>query len=373
VNVGEIPILSNRVGGLSGTSIRPLALRAVKRVRDAIGPAPLIIGMGGVSSVDDARQFLAAGANLVGVGSALTGMDSPQMREYFAGLERGLCGGVSIEGRHDFDPCAGLRAQPLPQVTMDYFPAQIVDREEYYPGLFKLVLDKLPVKGTPAELAGKFFFLTVPGVGEKPFAIFSAEEKSVVIKVVGRFTQYLSQLPMGSQILLRGPYGKPLPVIQNRRVALVGGGTGIASLYEIGKLFHGKNELHIFLGGRCAGDLFDIERFDRLGRVRLSTNDGSKGHRGFVTDLVAEWLLDTAAAAKPVFILCGPEPMVRACFKILTPAADPDDIWAAIEYVTSCGVGICGKCASPSGALTCIDGPFMRLPGFVRGKAVSAG
>lgn len=361
VNVEGVPILSNRVGGLSGIGIRPLALRSIKRVRDAIGPNPIIIGMGGVATAQDVREFHAAGANIVGIGSSLTGMDSERMREYFGRLERELrSGSAAVAG-------------DLPQISMEYFPARVAAVQEYYPGLFKLVLDSLPIKGEVGELAGKYFFLTIPGVGEKPFAIFSAEEKSVVIKVVGRFTQYLSQVPVGSRIFLRGPYGTSLPPIANRTVVLVGGGTGIASLYEVCQLLKPANRLHMFLGGRSAGDIFELEKFERFGPVQVSTNDGSKGHSGFVTDLLRQWLSANGnGRAESVFILCGPEPMVQAGFSVLSPVANGNDILAAIEYPTSCGVGICGKCASPSGALTCIDGPFMTLPAFIKRNVAAA-
>lgn len=357
VNLRDIPILSNRVGGLSGISIRPLALRAVKRVRDAIGPAPVLIGMGGISTAEDVRQFHAAGADLFGIGSALTGMDSQAMCAYLRSLERSLASNR---------PPKPFR---LPRISMDYTPARIVGRKEYYPGLFKLVLDKLPIKGLRGELAGRYFFLHVPGVGEKPFAVFSAEEKSVVVKVVGRFTTHLSAMPLGSELFLRGPYGCPFPALENRPVVMVGGGTGIASLLEIGKLLQGKNRLAFLLGGRSSGDLFDLNEFSALGAVGAATNDGSEGRSGFVSELLKEHLTPGA-----VYVLCGPEPMVEACFKLLVPGTPPENIWAAIEYPTSCGVGICGKCASPNGSLTCIDGPFLRYPAFQRrGQLNSAG
>jgi dihydroorotate dehydrogenase (NAD+) catalytic subunit len=65
-----------------------------------------------------------------------------------------------------------------------------------------------------------------------------------------------------------------------------------------------------------------------------------------------------------IFINCGPEQMVKACFQVQRKLVASDQILGSIEYMTSCGVGICGKCASPSGALTCIDGPFMSLAEF---------
>ncbi|HEY5913071.1 MAG TPA: tRNA-dihydrouridine synthase [Verrucomicrobiae bacterium] len=356
VSYRDTPLLSNRVGGLSGTGIRPLGLRAVKRVRDALGPGPVLIGMGGISTAGDVRQFQSAGADLLGVGSALTGMNSRKMRSYFASMDKALRSTTTRQSR----PVG------LPQVTMGYSPARIAGREEYYPGLFKLLLNELPIKGLTGELAGRYFFLCIPGVGEKPFAVFSAEERSIVVKVVGRFTEYLSKLSAGSEVLLRGPYGQPFPRLEGRTVVLVGGGTGIASLLEIGKLLRERNRLRFLLGGRSAGDLFGLSEFSALGPVQASTNDGSAGHPGFVTGLLSEWLASPPAVEKPVYVLCGPEAMVEACFELLLPHADPQEIWGSIEYITSCGVGICGKCACPSGLLTCIDGPFLQFPAFRR-------
>lgn len=353
VNLGKTPILSNRVGGLSGVGIRPLALRCVKRVREAIGPEPIIIGMGGVSEPEDVAEFMDAGSNFVGVGSALTGLDSVAMQAYCASL-------VNVEA-----PQPGKSMLKQPEVTMDYVGATVTARQDYHPGLFKLVLDRLPTETAPGELAGKYFFVTIPGVGEKPFAVFCGEEKSIVVRVAGRFTKHLATLKPGDPVFLRGPYGRHFPAVQNRDVVMLGGGTGIASLLEIGKLLAGENQVHFLLGGRSRQDLFDLGKFEALGKVQISTDDGSVGHRGYVSELLRTWL-DRGREAKgePLFILCGPEPMVHACFKLL-PEFGPDDVWAAIEYHTSCGVGICGKCASPSGALTCIDGPFLPRTHFV--------
>ena len=248
---------------------------------------------------------------------------------------------------------------------MEYSPARIVGREEYGPGMFKITLDHLPIQGEPGEMAGKYFFLFIPGTGEKPFAIFCAREKSIVVRVAGRFTKVLNELPVGTPVYLRGPYGCHFPLLENRQVVLVGGGTGIASLLEIGRRLHGKNQLHFLLGGRTAKDLFDLPKFNEIGSIKVATNDGSGGHRGFVSALLEQW--NTQKHPNATYVLCGPEPMVEACFKLLEDCVDSTQIWGSIEYMTSCGVGICGKCASPSGLLTCIDGPFMQYPGFRKG------
>jgi dihydroorotate dehydrogenase (NAD+) catalytic subunit len=85
--VGRDPILHNRVGGLSGDGIRPMGLRTVEQVRRAVGSGPVIIGMGGIASPEHVHQYAAAGADLFGIGSALTGLDSDQMRDYLAQLQ----------------------------------------------------------------------------------------------------------------------------------------------------------------------------------------------------------------------------------------------------------------------------------------------
>lgn len=349
VNLGTTPILSNRVGGLSGTGIRPLALRCIKRVRESVGPKPLIIGMGGVCQAEDVAEFMDAGADLVGVGSTLTGLDSTAM---LAHLER-LVSEIGSPRR----PSPVVKP---PEITMDYVAVKVAGRVDYHPGLFKLLLDRLPIENAPGELAGRYFFLTIPGVGEKPFAVFCGHEKSIVVRVAGRFTKHLAGLRAGDGLFLRGPYGRHFPPVQDREVVMVGGGTGIASLLEIGKLLRHSNKLHFFIGGRSAQDLFDIEKFESLGAVRIATDDGSLGEKGYVSVLLESWVAQHSKTPgrKPLYILCGPDPMVRGCFKLLNSSA-PEDVWAAIEYMTSCGVGICGKCASPSGALTCIDGPFL--------------
>jgi dihydroorotate dehydrogenase subfamily 1 len=349
--VGRGPILSNRVGGLSGDGIRPMGLRAVEQVRKAVGDGPVIIGMGGIATPEHVQQYAAAGANLFGVGSALTGLDSDQMRDYMAQLHADVC--------RD-DDRAYPRSCESP-ASMDYFKARVVSRVDYGDSLFKLIFDKLPGEWADGDLAGKFLFLCIPGAGEKPFAVFSCAEKSVVVRTVGEFTRHLEQLTAGAEILLRGPYGKGVPPIENSTVIHVGGGTGIASLLEIAEALKARNKQIFLLGARTANHLCDIERFRALGPVFLATDDGSAGHHGYAPELLPEAFATLSASERDrvVFINCGPAPMVRRCFEWQKDYAPEDRIIGSIEYMTSCGVGICGKCSSPSGALTCIDGPFL--------------
>jgi len=363
--VGRQPILHNRLGGLSGDGIRPMGLRAVEQVRKAVGTEPVIIGMGGIAAPEHVHQYAAAGADLFGIGSALTGLDSGQMRDYLTQLEQDVL--------REEPPAYARSCESA--APMEYLKTRITGRVDYDESLFKLVFDRLPEDWRDGDLAGKFLFLRVPGVGEKPFAVFSCAEKSVIVRTVGQFTRHLAEMPVGAEIWLRGPYGKGIPLIEDSVLVHVGGGTGIASLLEIASRLRSANKQIFLLGARTREHLFDLDKFHSLGPVFLATDDGSAGFHGYAPGLLGKALAEILADEREriVFINCGPEPMVRRCFELQRALVPPDRIIGSIEYMTSCGVGICGKCASPSGALTCVDGPFLLLPEFERQVAPTLG
>lgn len=360
VCIGESPILSNRVGGLSGSSIRPLGLQAVRVVREAIGPKPVLIGMGGVGTAEHVVQFRKEGADLFGIGSALTGFDSEAVREYFLNLEGDLNAGGLLP--------LGANTPDCP-VDMSYHRCVVTSRTHYSETLFQLTLDQLPGGPNPGDLSGRYYFLCIPGVGEKPFAVFSAADRSVVVKVVGQMTAHLATLAPGTEVWVRGPYGRPVSGVADcNRFILVGGGTGIASLLEIGAHLRRNNQssVRFALGARTKDELFRLDDFERFGSVSVSTDDGSAGHSGRVSELLRQLLAQTDPFERSslAVINCGPEPMIRACGVVAGEYLPADRIIGAVEYPTSCGVSVCGKCAAPSGHLSCIDGPFLPISAF---------
>ncbi len=347
------PVLRNGLGGLSGDGIRPLSVRAVKQLRDALGAAPLIIGMGGISDHNHVNEYAASGADLFGVGSATAWLDGRQFSEYFARLLSGV-----VE--------KSAASVPAPKPRLEYFRTSLESNERLSEDLFQITFAELPAAYPSGFLGGRFFFIMLPDVGEKPFAVFSAADRSVVIRTAGVFTEALRKLDVGSAIYLRGPYGKALPEYRGKKIVMTGGGTGTASLLEIARQYQADNEMIFVLGARSEAGLFGLDDFRALGPVHLATNDGSAGFGGNVHEalmlLVPE--LSKLPPGDLIFVNCGPEKMVSACFDVEIELVAPDQIIGSIEYMTSCGVGICGKCASPSGALTCIDGPFLRWPEF---------
>lgn len=357
VFVGDRPILHNRVGGLSGNAIRPMSLLAIQNIRQAIGPGPVIIGMGGIATAEHVLQFRNAGADIFGIGSALTGLDSQSVTSMFS----------KLQGAVQRNVCTLGSESPDGAVTMSYERQYVVDRRTYGPGLFEIRLDSLPGEPLDGDLAGRYYFLFIPGIGEKPFAVFSARDRAIVVREVGIFTSYLASVPVGAEILVRGPYGQRVEGVDCADHYLcVGGGTGIASLLEIGYQLRGKGTMQFILGARTASHVFGLTELQSLGQVNVTTDDGSMGETGRAPELqetILATLTDSQLAATAV-IICGPDAMVRASIDIGRRYLPDSRILASIEYPTSCGVGICGKCASPSGHLTCIDGPFLSAQAF---------
>ena len=93
----------------------------------------------------------------------------------------------------------------------------------------------------------------------------------------------------------------------------------------------------------------------------MATDDGSAGYHGVVTELLRERLAGMPAAerAQLVFYNCGPAPMVRAAIAVQREFCRDEQIFSSIDYLTKCGVGICGACATPDGRRLCVDGPFL--------------
>ena len=98
-----------------------------------------------------------------------------------------------------------------------------------------------------------------------------------------------------------------------------------------------------------------------MAEVHVSTDDGSAGFHGRVTELLRERLeaMPPAERERLVFYNCGPEPMVHAAEAVQREFCRPSQIFSAIDYLTKCGVGICGACAAPDGRRLCVDGPFL--------------
>ena len=203
----------------------------------------------------------------------------------------------------------------------------------------------------------------------RPMAVYRVSEADgvarveILYKVTGRGTALLAETSPGQVVRLVGPLGQPFPEIGagTGRPILVGGGTGIASLYELAaraaERLGDPREVAVVLGARTGDDLMGRDDFVSLGvSLHLVTEDGSQGREGLVTEAVSELLARDGAAT---VYACGPTPMMRRCAEL---AADSGaGCVVSLENNMACGFGVCLGCAAPlSGggfALVCRDGP----------------
>lgn len=334
------PVLSNGAGGMSGKGILPIGLKCVKEVREA--SALPIIGCGGVSSADDVRAFTDAGANIIGVGSSLIGLTTEEIGDYFrtlaADLERDSNRAES-HIRYDID--------------MNFSPVSLVKNARVCDDITILTFDrKINVQ------AGEFIFLWVPGVGEKPFSALTDDPFSLVVIDVGQFTHALMDLPEGTECYVRGPYGVPIDPPEGGKIMAVAGGTGLAAVYQAARDF---GDAEVFAGARTAERLYFLQECQQIAEVHVATDDGSAGYHGVVTELLRQRLLEMTADErdKLVFYNCGPQPMVHAAIAVQREFCRDEQIFSSIDYLTKCGVGLCGACAAPDGRRLCVDGPFL--------------
>jgi len=317
------PILSNVYGGLSGAAIKELALKCILEVREKVSVP--IIGMGGITDPSDIAAFSSAGASLFGIGTALIGLNTKELMTFFKEFASG-----SKKPLH-------IRA------PLSYKEFHV--KEAWGSSTRVLVLD-----GAIDALPGQFVFLWLPGIGEKPFSLALNDPITLLIKSVGPVSSSLASLEEGDRVLLRGPYGNGY--IPKGNVNLIGGGSGVAPIHFIAKLFQ-KQVTSVFVGGKTAADLPLYEELRSLADVKVSTEDGSLGACSMVTDI-----LDLTGLSGE-FFNCGPEPMLVRAAEMESRVTTPDRIFCALERYTKCGVGICGSCAM-DGLRICVDGPVFQ-------------
>jgi dihydroorotate dehydrogenase electron transfer subunit len=231
------------------------------------------------------------------------------------------------------------------------------------PGQFVMI--RLPKSTDP--LLGRPFALydIVLDDAGKPIGI------DVVYLVVGKLTGLLADVKPGDKLDVWGPLGNGFPdPVGNQHVALVAGGIGqtpfLAHIRDLlGTRSYGGQtprrrveRVSLYYGVRSVDLAAGVEDFRRAGAaVHLASNDGSVGHHGFVTDLLANH------DAPQHLFGCGPEPMLHALATQAERRGIPCHL--SLETPMACGVGICFSCVTPVKTAegwdyrrVCVDGPI---------------
>jgi dihydroorotate dehydrogenase electron transfer subunit len=177
----------------------------------------------------------------------------------------------------------------------------------------------------------------------------------LLIQIVGKGTETLSKLNKGDDLSIIYPLGNSFSLpAKDHKPLMVGGGCGIAPLLFLGK-FLKKNGYHpdILLGFRSRDRIIEYDDYIEMGEVYLTTEDGSKGEKGLVTDHPI-----LSSSKYDMIYCCGPDPMMKAMAKYSTIRKINCEV--SLENLMGCGIGACLCCVveTVKGNLcTCTDGP----------------
>lgn len=193
---------------------------------------------------------------------------------------------------------------------------------------------------------GQFVMVWIPGVDEIPMSLsVIGDRQAITVEATGEATQALHAMREGDKIGIRGPYGQGFTLYGNNHL-FVAGGTGAAPLLP---LIQQSSNATVLLGAQTADRLLFPDEIAGSAALQVATDDGSRGHHGFVTDL----LTDDMAGYDGVYT-CGPEPMMK---KVLDWSQEPGvALEASLERYMKCGIGLCDACAI-DGLHVCRDGP----------------
>lgn len=211
---------------------------------------------------------------------------------------------------------------------------------------------------------GQFVILRIDETGERiPLTIadFDREQGSItmIFMVVGKTTMQLASLKEGDALLdLIGPLGNKAHIENFGTVVMVGGGVGVAPVFPQARAFReAGNRVISIIGARSADLLLWEDRMrDVSDELSITTDDGTKGHHGFVTDVLRKLLEEGETVDRVVAI--GPPIMMRAVARVTAPFKVKTIV--SLNSIMVDGTGMCGSCRVLVGNETkfaCVDGP----------------
>ncbi len=346
---GQNEELSNVIGGNSGPIIFPTTYKTIMRLRKALD-VPMIV-MGGISGASDIRKLDKIDNNFFyAIGTALAELDSEQIKKYFYQLE--------VDLRKGTDLAIEMTKNKKAKQYQPFSVKRIIELSE----TLRLIRFNENLDAGP----GQYVFLKVGNKNTKPFSVANDEDGlELVVRKVGETTSIIFGLKENGVVRIRGPYGKDFRFPDDKTVIYVGAGCGIAPVHHAAT--HHKGRKIFVLGAKTKKELVYLDNFSRMGEVHTATDDGSHGYHGFVSDLL-NIQLSKMDFGEPYFFNCGPEIAMEKIHEIESREVSLNNIYHLVERMTSCGVGICGKCSTPNGERSCVDGPVLSGVEFKPGE-----
>ncbi len=194
----------------------------------------------------------------------------------------------------------------------------------------------------------------------RPFSIYDTDyetnELSLLIKKVGDGTAALMKLKEGDILNLVYPLGNTFSLPDGDKALLVGGGVGIAPMLLLAKRLRNEGfKADVLIGGRSSTDIVEPEKYISFGEVFITTDDGSAGEKGMVTQ---HSVFSGKVKEYSAIYACGPDPMMKAVARIAAEYEIPCEI--SLENTMACGIGACLCCVVETvdgNKTTCIEGP----------------
>ena len=197
----------------------------------------------------------------------------------------------------------------------------------------------------------------------RPISIYDVDYKkneiSLLIKIAGAGTRQLSCLQPGDKLNLVYPLGNSFSEPSGSKILLIGGGTGVAPMLLLGKYLKKKHRIdpQFLLGYRTSSLIIEQEKFESIGKIYLTTDDGSSGHKGFVID---HPVLHQEYTGIDMIYTCGPEVMMKAIANYASQKNIACEV--SLENLMGCGIGACLCCIvdtlDKGNVNTCTEGPI---------------
>ena len=220
----------------------------------------------------------------------------------------------------------------------------------------------------PEMLPGQFAEVRVDGSSttflRRPISInyvdYATNEVWLLVQIVGDGTKRLAALQTGDSVNLLLPLGNTFTLPENKaaKLLLVGGGVGIAPMLFLGAYLKERGySCNFLLGGRSSENLLQLSEFEQFGNVYTTTEDGSHGEKGFVTQ---HSVLENEKF--DAIYTCGPTPMMKA----VAAYASQKEIFCevSLENTMACGFGACLCCVTDTTeghVCVCTEGPVFNI------------
>jgi dihydroorotate dehydrogenase electron transfer subunit len=250
-------------------------------------------------------------------------------------------------------------------MTKKIIDFQIIDNKQLNKDFF--ILELSSASTLPEILPGQFVQVRIDGSSEtflrRPFSVhdvnFASDSLKLLIQVAGQGTKTLSKMIVGTTLNLILPLGNSFSLPgKEEKSLLIGGGCGVAPLLYLAKYLKSKScEFDILMGFRNLDRIIEYDEYKKLSPVYLTTDDGSVGEKGFVTD--------NSILKKNNYnriYCCGPDQMMKAVASYSAKRSITCEV--SLENLMACGIGVCLCCVVDTihgNVCSCTDGPVFNI------------